>query len=279
MTHTHPPAPSQTGTPSQTPPRSSNYSAPLVGSICSGSCPTTRSTSPPWSTPSEAPKRGSASILPSCAWPAGSRDDETDDASSTTWSTPTSSPWSTRWSTTSSTNEPHEHPYRADLRPGWGRQEKSQFSDRPAGRLRRGAEGSLRKATCSSADAPASSPTDSPYQPFQPRTHRSRTRLRPTDTSSSRRRSNAPIRSRAESHSHNPATPATAAARGSERVSHQVASTTRTATDATVITTGYNRIQPDTPIQAESPAVEPAPTTAAPHQRQRPTPTPPAQGP
>ena len=44
----------------------------------------------PWSTPSEAPKRGSASTWPSYAWPAGSTDDETDDESSTTWSTPTS---------------------------------------------------------------------------------------------------------------------------------------------------------------------------------------------
>ena len=37
--------------------------------------------------------------------------------------------------------------------------------------------------------------------------------------------------------------------------------------------------QRDIIIRGESPAVEPAPTTAAPHQRQRPTPTPPAQGP
>ena len=56
----------------------------------SGSWPTTRSTSPRSSTPSEAPKRGSASTWPSYAWPAGSTDDETDDESSTTWSTPTS---------------------------------------------------------------------------------------------------------------------------------------------------------------------------------------------
>ena len=64
---------------------------------------------------------GSASIWPSCAWPAGSTGAEWDGESSTVRSTPTSSPWSTKGSNTSWTSESHEFPPRLDLRLHLGR--------------------------------------------------------------------------------------------------------------------------------------------------------------